>query len=85
MLAVSGYLEDGRFTPSERVKLPRRIPVMMVYNEADAAKEANAKRLSNSEWLKEFHALLDDSSNEDLRLEDFPRMDLGRDLITFEE
>ena len=33
MRAVNGYLENGRFTPLEVIKLPKRVSAVLVFNE----------------------------------------------------
>ena len=81
MQAINGYLENGRFIPNERVTLPIRTAAMLVIYE----KVQPTKRDDDRAWLNEFHRLAAASSNEVLRDEDFPRMNLGRELFTFDE
>ena len=47
--------------------------------------EPALNNLPNSapEWLKELHHLLEESSDEKLNIEDFPRFDFGREPIIF--
>ncbi|MDR2904247.1 MAG: hypothetical protein LBU77_07050 [Clostridiales bacterium] len=67
MQAVNGYLEDGRFTPLNGIKLPRRLPVMMVFNEADAKdvqQEPDKEQVAS--WLERLRKAVDASMDEDL-------------------
>jgi hypothetical protein len=84
MLAVSGYFEDGRFTPIDVTPLPRRFPAILVFNEADTeeGKSAKADRIS---WLSDFHRLIAESAHEDDLLLDeaFARRPSGREFNDF--
>ena len=83
MRAVSGYLENGWFTPYELVNLPSRIQVLLVFNDTNVA-ENNNERL---DWLSEFHHMAAESANENDVFNDeaFARRPSGRDLITFSD
>jgi len=83
MRAVSGYLENGRFTPYEFINLPSRIQVLLVFNDPNVA-EDNNKRL---DWLNEFHHMAAESANENDVFNDeaFTRRPSGRELITFSD
>jgi hypothetical protein len=85
MLAVNGFLEDGRFTPVEQVTpLPRRVPAILVFNEADA-EDGKSEKADNALWLRDFHRLIAESAHEnDLLLDEaFARRPSGRELNDF--
>jgi hypothetical protein len=75
MRAINGYLEDGRFTPSEVVMLPKRVPAILVFDDfvVDKSKEA---RLS---WLEKFHNAVKQAADEEMP--DFPRVSFNRELV----
>ena len=81
MKAISGYLENGRFTPYEFIKLPRRTDAILIIQEITKP----VRHKNDRAWLDEFHRLLDESAHEELRDEDFLRADYGRELITFND
>jgi hypothetical protein len=69
MLAVSGFLEDGRFTPLERVTLPKRMPVMMIFNEDEESKPSRKPKRDKEHveaWLKRLDEAIDASMHEEL-------------------
>jgi hypothetical protein len=67
MQAVNGFLEDGRFTPLNGIKLPRRLPVMLVFNEDDAEKmQAKQDKEQTAVWLERLHKAVDASMGEEL-------------------
>ena len=75
MKAISGYLENGRFTPLEVIPLPKRVQAVLVYNDTvvDGNKEA---RLS---WLKKFHSAVKQSASEEMP--DFTRAHFNRECV----
>jgi len=77
MRAVSGYLENGRFTPHEVIKLPRRVQAVLVFNDA-TIDENKTERMA---WLSKFHASVVDAADEEMP--DFQRMQFNRELIDF--
>lgn len=79
MRAVSGVLEDGRFTPLGIIDLPKRVQAVLVYNDADLSNTLEA-RIS---WLNKFHALLKDAANEEMP--DFPKMRFMREPINLSD
>ena len=83
MKAISGYLENGLFTPQEFIKLPRRVQVVLVYNEA-AADDDHTEHI---DWLQEFHRMAAESANENDVFNDeaFARRPSGRELVTLSD
>ena len=43
MRAVNGYLENGRFTPLDLIKLPRRVQAVLVYNDVPVDEDQDAQ------------------------------------------
>ena len=75
MRAVNGYLENGRFTPHEVIKLPKRVSAVLVFNETTVDDE-KAERMA---WLKKFDDAVDDAADEEMP--DFPRARFERELV----
>ena len=75
MQAINGYLENGRFIPNEFVKLPKRVPAVLVFNEIEIDIDKSERLL----WLKNFHESVKQAAGEEMP--DFPRADLGRKFI----
>jgi len=81
--AYEGYLEKGRFFPIGpplSVRGRRRV-IVTVLDEPPP----ETARENDRVWLYEFHRLAEASSHEALRDEDFPRLSLGRELLTFDD
>jgi hypothetical protein len=89
MQAVNGFLEDGRFIPFEAVALPRRVPALLVFNEADleASRAKRVKQESDRAWLNMFNRMVAESADEnDLLLDEaFTRRPSGRELVVFDD
>ena len=81
--AYEGYFEDGQFYPNDPlVRLPGRFKAVLTVVLEKPLQETPTD--SSLEWLDELHRLLDETSEEPkLRMEDFPRMDFGREPLTF--
>jgi DNA/RNA-binding domain of Phe-tRNA-synthetase-like protein len=52
MQAINGYIEDGQFIPNEMVKLPKRIQVVLLFNEADL--DNNKTETAHAKAWREF-------------------------------
>jgi len=81
MQAYEGYLENGTFFPIGKAPPMPRMKVRLTVVEEPAKKVIESREAM---W-EEFKELLEQSSHEELRMEDFPRMDLGRELIIFDD
>ena len=75
MQAINGYLENGRFIPNEFIKLPKRVPAVLVFNDIGI----NSDKAERLLWLKNFHKAVKQAENEEMP--DFPRANLGREFI----
>ena len=76
--AYEGFLEGGQIfplIPLVNVKGRRRVIITVL----DEPIEENQP--SPPEWLNEFNRLLDESGDEKLRMEDFPRADFTREVL----
>jgi len=76
MKAVNGYIENGRFVSLEVITFPKRIPAVLVYNEA-----FNDDKNVRMAWLERLHNAAKETSNEDIP--DFPQIRFNHKLIDF--
>ena len=79
IIAINGYLEDGYFKPLEAIKLPKRVPATLTYNDSPFDESYNERM----EWLESFRSLLQQSAGEELP--DFERMRFNREPIDFSD
>ena len=81
--AYEGYFESGKFyTAGQPLRIPERRKVYItILNET----LQNIPPASAPSWLDELHQLLEESGDEKLNIEDFPRMDFGREHIVFSD
>jgi len=79
--AVSGYLDDGRFTPHEAVILPRKAEVTLLIRKTEQVPIQDDEKA----FWSEFDQMTAESVNENDLLNDeaFSRRDSGRDLSMF--
>jgi len=81
--AYEGYFENGKFYAGGKpVILPERRKVYITVLEEPAQVVLST---SSPSWLEEVYRLLEDSDDEVLRPEDFPRMEFGREPIFFSD
>ena len=79
--AYEGYVEDGQFYPKGTlVRLPGRRRAMLTILSEQVQDEEN-----QTAWLDDFRQMVTDTTEEKLRIEDFPRFDLGREPIIFSD
>ena len=81
--AYEGYFESGKFyTAGKPLRIPERRKVYItIFNEP----VQNIPPATTPSWLDELHQLLGESGDEKLCMEDFPRMDFGREPIIFSD
>jgi len=81
--AYEGYFESGKFyTAGKPLRIPERRKVYItIFNEP----VQNTIPETAPNWLGELHQLLEESGDEKLNIEDFPRMDFGREPISFSD
>ena len=81
--SYEGYFESGKFyTAGKQLRIPERCKVYItIFNEP----VQNTPLATAPNWLGEFHKLLEESGDEKLSMEDFPRMDFGRESIIFSD
>ena len=81
--AYEGYFESGTFYSSgQPLRIPERRKVYITVLD-EPIQDNSPPHETIPAWLEELHRLLDESGDEELRLENFPRMDFGRDPIFF--
>ena len=81
--AYEGYFESGKFyTADKSFFIPERRKIYItIFNEPTQ----NIPTATAPNWLNELHELLEESGDEKLNTEDFPRMDFGREPIIFSD
>ena len=80
VVTMQGYFDKGLFYQDGRkVTLPEG--KMVIVNILDVSPPAYEVENPHA-WLDEFLQLVEATLHEQLRLEDFPRMDLGRDIVS---
>ena len=52
MKAITGYYEDGRFTPFDIIPLPKRVKAVLVYDETPVVEESLPLTKQATAWLK---------------------------------
>ena len=75
MQAVKGYIDNGRFTPHDFVRIPKRASVVLVFNDT-TEDEDKAGRMA---FLRDFHRLAVEARGEEMP--DFPRASFARQLV----
>ena len=81
-----GYYENGQFYPTGhpvKIKQRHRALLTLLPMKNNAEPSVHHDDESAQDWLDDFFRLLGTATAE-LNEEDFPRMDLGRELIAFE-
>ncbi|MCL2501491.1 MAG: hypothetical protein FWE90_14310 [Defluviitaleaceae bacterium] len=81
--AYEGYFESGKFyTAGKPLRIPERRKVYItIFNE----QAQNIPMTIAPNWLSELHQLLEESGDERLHMEDFPRMDFAREPLVFSD
>jgi len=79
--AYEGYVEGGQFYPKGTlVRLPgRRRAMLTILSEQIQDEEITTT------WLDNFRQMVTDTTEEKLRIDNFPRFDLGREPIIFSD
>ena len=81
--AYEGYFESGKFyTSGKPLRIPERRKVYITILNEPIQKNLNQ---TTPKWLEELHQLLDESSDEKLCIEDFPRLNFGREPLIFSD
>jgi len=81
--AYEGYFESGKFyTAGKPLRIPERRKVLITIFDEPVQ---NASHATAPKWLGELHQLLENSGDEKLSMEDFPRMDFGREPLVFSD
>ena len=80
MQAVKGFIDNGRFIPHERITLPKRAEVTLLFRES----VQSLLREDEKAFWADFDRMTAESSNENELLNDeaFFRRASGRELIT---
>ena len=77
--AFDGYIENGHIYPPgllTNVRGRRRV-IITVLDEA----HTEENQTDSPEWLDELNRLLNESGDEKLRMEDFPRANFSREVL----
>ena len=84
MQAYEGYFENGRFYAAGRtIRIPERRRVFLTVLEEPPIQLLNTD--DNKAFWAEFDRLVDGSADEVLRFEDFPRCQIGRELVVLSD
>jgi len=83
MNAYEGYIENGQFHPVGLLAsiTGRRRVILTVLDEPIKTPDGN----DDKTFWAEFNSLIAQSANEELREEDFPRADFGRESVDFSD
>ena len=80
--AYEGYFESGKFdTSGKQLPIPERRKIFITILNEPVQDNFETKQ----GWLNELHQLLEESGDEELHKEDFPRMDFGREPLIFSD
>ena len=78
--AYDGYFENGQFFPkSTPIRIPGRFRAVLTILDIPAQGDAS------SDWIDELEHMIIDDTGEKLNMENFPRMDFGREPIFFSD
>ena len=81
--AFDGYVDGGQFHPTGASILPGRFrAVLTVLMDVQPPQQQEDKEPS-IHWAYELNRMIEESASPPLRMEDFPRMDFGRELLSF--
>ena len=81
--SFDGYVDGGQFHPTGASILPGRFrAVLTVIMDVQPPQKQEDKEPS-IHWAYELDRMIEESTGPPLRLEDFPRMDFGREPISF--
>jgi len=79
-----GYIENGAFYPRQSIsRLPSQYVAVLTVIEVPAT--APKQEESPIPWWEELEAMVRADTSPKLRMEDFPRMDFGREPINWDE
>ena len=77
-----GYIKDGAFYPRQNLsRLPNRYIAMLTIVEVPATVPTQDD--DSLAWLDELEHMIRTDNSPKLRMEDFPRLDFGREPIVF--
>ena len=78
--AYEGYIEGGQFYPKEKpINLAGRFRAVLTILDIPPLED------TSTDWADELVNMVKKDTSEKLRMEDFPRMDFGRELIVFHD
>jgi len=73
-----GYIESGQFYPKEKpISIDGRFKAVLMVLDIPAQEE------TPTDWADDLIRMVKEDTSEKLRMEDFPRMEFGREPITF--
>lgn len=71
MKAINGYLDDGRFTPLDPIKLPKRVQVVLVFEDKSADVNPSDISCRQAEAMRRFR---EEIRNNDEPVPEFERI-----------
>ena len=78
--AYEGYVEGGQFYPIEKpISLDGRFRAVLTVLDIPMEEDVSV------DWVDDLINMIQEDTSEKLRVEDFPRMDLGRNPVIFSD
>ena len=82
--AMQGYFDRGVFyQQGRRVTLPER--QLVIVNVLDIPVNSDEIQKEDLEFWREFDKLARESADDELMMADFPRVQFGRELVSFDD
>ena len=76
--AYDGYFENGQFFPKRMpIRLPGRFRAVLTILDMPEQEDTSI------DWIDELECMIKEDTGEKLNMENFPRMDFGREPIVF--
>jgi len=81
--AIQGYFDNGVFYQRGRmVKIPER--QLVIVNVLNVPVDIDEIKKADKDFWQEFDTFAKDAVDEELQMADFPRVNFGRELISFD-
>jgi len=76
--AYDGYFENGKFYPTNTpIRIPGRFRAVLTVLDLPSQGD------TSTDWVDELEYMIKEDVSEKLHMDDFPRMDFGREPIVF--
>ncbi|MCL2665043.1 MAG: hypothetical protein FWE82_05470 [Defluviitaleaceae bacterium] len=81
--AFDGYIDGGQFHPSGASILPGRFRAVLTVIMDVQPPQQQEDNVPSVHWAYELDRMIEESTDPPLQMENFPRMDFGREQIYF--